>query len=309
MKILVYDSGISMIQKEYITATDVGAGILDEAHHGSVVCDIIKLLAPASEIVSIKILDSDNTATLEVLISALEKGLDSECDIICLALAVECSEDCLPLREIITELDRSGKTVICSNMNRSEYSFPAIYSNVIGCGIRYSSSDSRLFASDRLIQSSLPVLAAWRRPGDEGFLRLTGNSLSCAVMAGEAAYILDTEEVRGRKALESRFESMEWKDYRFYKNSSAGRKLQDTERYNEVSRRIRMVLDNYGTDTSYPLYMSRHLEPMLNDIFSGEDMWRDDIILQPSDIESVFTLARFICCSSAVSCVKYNKKR
>ena len=267
MKILVYDSGITGSQTDYIKATDLGYGVIDEAKHGSVVCDIIKLLSPNSEIESIKILDKNNTTTLEVLIDALNYGFDSDCDIICLALSIECEEDCLPLRKIIDNLDKQGKIIICSNMNRHRHSYPAAYENVIGCGIQYQSSDHRLFAKDRSIECSLPILAVWRKFENEGFIRLNGNSLSCAVMTGEIAYIMSQNKACSKIEIENKLSDMKWEDYQFYIKTSVDESIQAPQIIKKISNNIIEVMKEYNADITKPMYYSDKAEIILNNVF------------------------------------------
>ncbi len=295
MKILVYDSGIAKSQNDYIKTTDLGFGTIDEAKHGSVVCDIIRLLSPNSEIESVKILDKNNTTTLEVLIEALKYGIDSDCDVICLALSVECEEDCIPLHNILANMDNKGKIIICSNMNRREYSFPAAYENVIGCRIQYNSSDYRLFVKDRLIKSSLPVLAVWRRIENEGFVCLNGNSLACAIMTGEIAYISNKSNISGRKQIEKLLSDMEWEDYQFFKHTRSVLNMKNMQNKNEISDKIKKVIEKYNVDMTKPLYFSGKIEAMLNDIFSEQKIINTDSVLQPSNVENIDSLTNYIC--------------
>lgn len=304
MKILVYDSGISETQRKFIKTVDIGFGVTDEANHGSVVCDIIKLLSPASEIESIKILDSDNSTTLDVLMDSLELGMDSDCDIICLALSVEYENDCPPLKEMMEKFDRSGKIVVCSNMNKKEYSLPAAYESVIGCMIQYNSPDKRLYVKGRSIQSSIPVLAVWRMIEEARFIRLTGNSLSCAVMAGEIAYISHIKNIKLREDIENYLADMEWKDYRFPLHSSVYNATVDNEMLIYIYDKIQMVMKKYTTDIKRPLYMSENIEMILGELYSCGLLAGKNMILHPPDLESIETLARFICNTTETG-VKY----
>lgn len=156
MKILVYDSGIVKSQEKIIQTIDIGQGIWDNASHGSIVCDIIKLLSPNTEIESIKILDDENSTTLDILMNALEYAIESNCEMVCLALSIDYNKDCIPLRKILEEINRNGKIIVCSNRNHYSESYPACYNSVIRCSIQDEKIEKSLYSSVRQIQSASP---------------------------------------------------------------------------------------------------------------------------------------------------------
>ena len=294
MKVLVYDSGISEEQKKSIKVTDLGFGVIDEAKHGSVVCDIISLLAPSARIESVKILDSDNSTTLNVLINALKYGLNSDCDIICLALSVECENNCSSLREVMRKLDESGKIVVCSNMNRTDHSLPAAYDSVIGCRTQFNAPDSRIYVKGRDIQSSIPVLIVWRII-DGSFVRLTGNSLSCAVMAAETAYLAQERNLSSRTEVENALAVMKWNDYRFYRYSSVCEESDNCEMLNDTFEKIQTIARRYNIKNNQPLYMIKDTEKFLNELHNDSIFSKEKMILQHYNLESCEALAKFIC--------------
>lgn len=296
MKILVYDSGIVKSQEKIIQTIDIGQGIWDNASHGSIVCDIIKLLSPNTEIESIKILDDENSTTLDILMNALEYAIESNCEMVCLALSIDYNKDCIPLRKILEEINRNGKIIVCSNRNHYSESYPACYNSVIGCSIQDEKIEKSLYSSVRQIQSALPITAVWRKIEDDNFSILNRNSLNCAVMAGEISYITETSKIIERKAIEALLENMKWENYQFYQYTTNNKEVSYDE-YCYTIEELTNIAKIYDFNLSQPLYMSNFLEIFLNDLFyKGYLTNIKNTILQPKDLYNIESLSRYICC-------------
>jgi len=293
MKVLTCDSGISRTQSSEISHTDIGYGIWDKSTHGSTVCDIIKLIAPETEIESIKILDDDNSTTLEILLKTLEYCTKRDCDIICLALTVDYDGECVPLTRVVEYLAGSGKILISANSNRHQKSFPACYHSVIGCRIQKQGESSSLYSINRPVQSILPLNAIIRKIENNAFSIISGNSLSCAVMTGEIAYV---GQKLGFDKMQNMLEKLEWKDYQIYKYMPLNNGLNlNKEKYKTICFEIESAFSNFDVDMHQPLYKSLSIESMIKSLMPfGYFGDINSNILQLTDFKSIETLAKYI---------------
>ena len=192
------------------------------------------------------------------------------------------------------KLDESGKIVVCSNMNRTDHSLPAAYDSVIGCRTQFNAPDSRIYVKGRDIQSSIPVLSVWRII-DGSFVRLTGNSLSCAVMAAETAYLAQERNLSSRTEVENALAVMKWNDYRFYRYSSVWEESDNCEMLNDTFEKIQTIAKRYNIKNDQPLYMIKDTEKFLNELHNASIFSKEKMILQHYNLESCEALAKFIC--------------
>lgn len=295
MKVLVCDSGISKTQENKINYCDIGQGVWDEAQHGSTVCDIIKLLSPKSEVESIKILDKDNSATLGILLEALEYCAISDCQVICLALSVDYNQECVPLKKCIDAIISKGKIIVSSNRNRYKFSYPACYECVIGCQIQQEEIKETLYSANRTIQSALPLNAVLRKIETDGFNILGGNSLSCAVMAGEISNIMESNNIIAKEDLDIYLEKLKWEEYQIYKLIPQTKNISENDNLKRISDTIYDIFTSNDFDMDEPLYMSSNLK-MLLEILSNIG-YLDNInncITQMNDLYNIKTLSEYI---------------
>ncbi len=97
MKIAIIDSGIHPGHPHVgpaagaveITAAGVGDDVIDRLGHGTAVAGAIREKAPDAELYAVKVFDRRLTATIDVIIRALEWCRDREMDVVNLSLGTE----------------------------------------------------------------------------------------------------------------------------------------------------------------------------------------------------------------------------
>lgn len=105
----------------------------DENGHGSCCCAIAHKIAPAAQILMIKILNEDNKGSKNSLIVALRYLLTrDDVLVVNMSLAISFLNDSEELKSLCTELFYQGKYLVSSLANQKKTSIPAIYRNVIG---------------------------------------------------------------------------------------------------------------------------------------------------------------------------------
>ena len=191
-EIIFCDSGIAVNQTDYIKTYDVGFGTYDTHGHGSSLTKLVHSINNNIKLSSIRVLDEKNEGSLEGLIMALEKCMELDAKVICLALSIDQSiTENDDLRDMVRDVYESGKIIVAALQNRAEYSIPAGFEDVIGvksCQIMEESS--AFWHPNEKIQCTLPVEDFfWKSLGEE-YVRLGGNSVACAFMAEHVADVL-----------------------------------------------------------------------------------------------------------------------
>ena len=181
-----------MNQTDYIKTYDVGFGTYDTHGHGSSLTKLVHSINYNIKLSSIRILDGKNEGSLEGLIIALEKCLELDAKVICLALSIDRSiienDD---LKEMIKDVYDSGKIMVAALQNRAEYSIPAGYKEVLGVKACEMQQTSFSFCHPKeKLQIMLPMEDFFWKSISEEYVRLGGNSVACAFMAEHVADML-----------------------------------------------------------------------------------------------------------------------
>lgn len=129
--ILICDSGMTSWQKEYAFNLS-GFFYKDKNGHGTQMIEVMHEINPNAKIGSIKVLNKYKECQLKKMLWGLMECEKYDAKIIVLALAFETNQEVYVLKEIINELVKQGKIIVCSVKNGLETSYPAKYENVIG---------------------------------------------------------------------------------------------------------------------------------------------------------------------------------
>ncbi|OIU71483.1 hypothetical protein BHE18_08455 [Rossellomorea aquimaris] len=203
-KIGLIDSGISKFQTnskniQYIASFDNG---IDDIGHGSIMFSLIKGqrneilgIAPESELISIKLIESDGEIAPSMMAEAIQKAIDLKCTIINLSLGSYESNK-LVSQTIDKALDL-GITVVASSgdYGTDEMMFPARHEGVISVGALDKNGDVTSF-------TNAPIRTTINFPGEEIMgvgldgekIMTSGTSQATALLTGYIALIKDFQK-------------------------------------------------------------------------------------------------------------------
>lgn len=192
-EIIFCDSGVSKEQSAYVQTFDAGYGVWDENGHGTSLIDLVHNINKEIKIRSIKILDEKNEGTLEGLMDVLEKCIELEGTVICLALSIdEAITANRELQETVNRVINSGKIIVAALHNEASYSIPAGFSDVIGVKtVGISSNLMQFYDITQPIQCKLPTENFFCKSLGGDYVKLGGNSVACAFFAEHVASILN----------------------------------------------------------------------------------------------------------------------
>ncbi len=219
--VVLCDSGISNNQKKFVKVIDIGYGWKDENGHGTKVIDVMQKYCDTS-IISIKILDKNNSCYLNNLIEALNACLYLTEKVICLPLSIDSNIYNNQIKKIINKLFKQGKVIVSSLHNKMNFSLPAGLPNVIGVKIvKRNSKLTKFYNSKNFIQCTLPVNLIIYKSLENEYSIFGGNSLACAFFTSHIVNILKNNKISKFKELENYLEKQFLSDLNFlhYKNS------------------------------------------------------------------------------------------
>ncbi len=256
-EIIFCDSGIAVNQTDYIQTYDVGYGTYDTHGHGSSLTKLVHSINNNINLSSIRVLDEKNEGSLEGLILALEKCLELDAKVICLALSIDQSiTENDDLEEMIKDVYKSGKIVVAALQNRADYSIPAGFKEVIGvktCMIE--EVQTVLWQPGEKIQCTLPMEDFfWKSLGEE-YVRLGGNSVACAFMAEHVARLLNEDAGLSFEEIGNILSKQRVTDLNYYDLFNSGNR--DCEEETMIEDVVREVDKDFGIDDSDDLIISK----------------------------------------------------
>jgi subtilisin family serine protease len=163
----------------------------DHSGHGTACAGIIRKLAPACSITSVRVLGPDTTGRGADLIAGLRWALAGAFDVVNLSLATTRRQFTEPLHEITDEAYFKRTLLVASAHNMPVESFPWRFSSVVSVASHDRSDPFEFHYNPNppvdVFARGADVEVAW--PGG-GHVRATGNSLAAPHIAGICALIL-----------------------------------------------------------------------------------------------------------------------
>jgi subtilisin family serine protease len=172
-----------------ITIADDDAG--DLCGHGTACAGIIRLLAPACELTSVRVLGAGYTGSAPVLLAGLEWAIEQGFDIINMSLSTTKKQYSERLHELADAAYFKRAMLIASAHNMPVESFPWRFASVVSVGSHEDTDPFVLYANPHppveFFARGLNVEVAWL--GGET-ITATGNSFATPHVAGLCALVL-----------------------------------------------------------------------------------------------------------------------
>jgi subtilisin family serine protease len=159
--------------------------------HGTACAAIVRRLAPACEIYSVRVLGERLTGKAYVFAAAIRWCLDNGINVLNLSLSTANPDWVVPLHELCDEAAFRGVVLCCALNNQRRASFPSMFASVFSAAAT-DDDDWEQFA-----YNPTPP-AEWGAPGidvevawlDGSTIVTTGNSFAAPAIAGHAARVL-----------------------------------------------------------------------------------------------------------------------
>lgn len=305
-EIIFCDSGISKDQNEYVQAYDIGYGIYDANGHGTSLISLVHKINKNIELESIKILDKNNEGSLEGLINALNKCLELDSRVICLALSIDNTITTNnELQEVVKKVRDSGKVIVAALHNEAMYSIPAGYQEVIGVKTRrISANQLQFYDVTQAIQCEIPLETFFCKSLDGNFVKFGGNSVACAFFAEHIASIIKTNEGYHLSDIEKIVAKQEIQDikyYRYFDYISIHSEQEDNIR--DTISKVNKKCNIYAPD-GYILTRFRNLEHLnyyLKELEKNDLFINERTFLRRYDLQSVSTLTNYFMIQKSIN--------
>lgn len=166
--------------------------------HGTHVTGILAKVAPQSQLLPVRVLDSNGRGNTFTLAYAIEWAVKQGADVINLSLGAE--SDSRVLREAIQQAISQGVVVVAAagNLNTTEPQFPASYPDVIAVTAVDSANHKAEFANYglRWVDLAAPgvgITSTMVGPQGSGYASWSGTSMSTPFVSGALARLRQTQ--------------------------------------------------------------------------------------------------------------------
>jgi subtilisin len=206
VRVCVLDSGIELdhplvgkVQRslavtrdgDAVEVADDDAG--DLCGHGTACAGIVRSLAPACELTSVRVLGAGYTGSGPILLAGLEWAIEQGFDVINMSLSTTKKQFAETLHELADAAYFRRTMLVASAHNMPVESFPWRFSSVISVGSHEEDDPLAYYYNSsppvEFFARGLEVDVAWRGGGT---LRCTGNSFATPHVSGICARILSS---------------------------------------------------------------------------------------------------------------------
>ena len=172
-------------------ATIVPDEIGDVCGHGTACAGIVRALAPASRLHSIRVLGEGNTGSGDLILGGLRHAIERGFDIVNLSLSTTKRSFAELLHELADSAYFQGTVLVASAHNMPVESYPWRFSSVISVGSHEGADSYEWYANPdppvEFFARGIDVDVAW---SGGGTLRCTGNSFAAPHIVGLSALVL-----------------------------------------------------------------------------------------------------------------------
>jgi subtilisin len=173
------------------TASVVPDDVGDVCGHGTACAGIVRSLAPACRIHSVRVLGEGNTGSADMILAGLEYAIEQGFDVVNLSLSTTKKRFAEVLHELADAAYFRGTVLVASAHNMPVESYPWRFSSVVSVG-SHDGTDSREWYANpdppvEFFARGIDLEVAWMGGST---LRCTGNSFAAPHIAGLAALVL-----------------------------------------------------------------------------------------------------------------------
>ncbi len=162
----------------------------DAYGHGTACASIVHQVAPAAEIVSLRVLGERNTGKVAQFVAALAWAIDAGYEIVNLSLGTRLSEWALPLHQLCDRAYFANTVVVTAASNRTTLTYPSLFASAVSVACNTTTDPFRFHANPdpptEFLARGIDLEVAWR---GGGYSRVTGNSFAAPHIAGIAALV------------------------------------------------------------------------------------------------------------------------
>lgn len=163
----------------------------DVAGHGTACAGIVRALAPAAELTSVRVLGAGNKGSGRALIAGLRWAVENGFDLVNLSLSTTKAEFVTALHELADAAYFRRTVLVASAHNMPVESYPWRFASVVSVGTHGNGDPWSYFFNPEppveFFARGLDVEVAWLGGGT---LRVSGNSFATPHMTGYAALVL-----------------------------------------------------------------------------------------------------------------------
>ena len=163
----------------------------DASGHGTACAGIIRRIAPAAAITSVRVLSARTTGGAKVLLAGLRWALEQRADVINLSVSTRKAEVAWALHQLLDDAYFSRAAVVVSAHNLAVESYPWRFASVLSVGSHEESDDEVFYANTRppveFFARGVDLEVAWLGGTT---IRATGNSFAAPHVAGFCARVL-----------------------------------------------------------------------------------------------------------------------
>jgi len=204
VRVCIVDSGVDSSHPDVgaiqgavsVDETDGELSVVDDEEgdlygHGTACAAIVRKLAPACEIHSVRVLGGDLTGTGTVLVHGLRWAIERGFEVINLSVSTTKSRFAADLRELTDRAYFRGSMIVASAHNMPVESFPWRFSAVLSVGSHSGVDPFEYYANPNppveFAAPGVDLELAWT---DGSTIRASGNSFATPHIAGLAALVL-----------------------------------------------------------------------------------------------------------------------
>jgi subtilisin len=175
--------------EDEIVVEEDGEG--DASGHGTACAGIVRGLAPAVELASVRVLGPDSTGSGDVLLAGLRWAVEEGYGVVNMSLSTRKRQFALALHDLADRAYFARTVLVCSAHNLAIESYPWRFASVVSVGSHELTEPLTWHYNPRppveFFARGVDVEVAW--PGG-GNLLATGNSLATPHLAGICALVL-----------------------------------------------------------------------------------------------------------------------
>jgi subtilisin family serine protease len=204
IRVAIVDSGVDAAHPRVggvgraVVVSDTGEEIAiledsegDASGHGTACASIVRELAPAVELASVRVLGTDSTGSGDVLIAGLRWAVEEGYRVVNMSLSTRKRQFALALHDLADRAYFAGTVLVCSAHNLAVESYPWRFASVISVGSHELPEPLVWHYNPRppveFFGRGVDVDVAW--PGG-GNLLATGNSLATPHLSAVCALVL-----------------------------------------------------------------------------------------------------------------------